>query len=386
MKKNLFKNNGVQSLLASLACVVLGLLIGYIVLLFINPNGAGEAIAAVVKNFLNYSKSATQAKYLGNTLVKTAPLLLCALSILFSYKVGLFNIGAAGQYCAGVALSLYAALAWGWGWLPCMLLAMLGGMVLGAVSGLLKSYCNVNEVISGIMLNWIVLYLTNMLLTNVKEETSPYTFVLAHKNPSAVLPTLGLGSLLNDNQYVGLALPLSILAAVLVWVVLEKTRFGYELRATGNNKNAAKYCGMAEKRNIILTLVISGALAGMGAAMLYLTGYEQWQCSTSSVPGMGFNGIAAAFLGGLNPFGTILASFFIQHITAGGAYVDKTMYCAQISDLISALIIYLCGFVLFMKYAMNSAISKREEKAALKKREQSETPPADANTEKGGDQ
>ena len=386
MKKNLFKNNGVQSLLASLACVVLGLLIGYIVLLFINPNGAGEAIAAVMKNFLNYSKSATQAKYLGNTLVKTAPLLLCALSILFSYKVGLFNIGAAGQYCAGVALSLYAALAWGWGWLPCMLLAMLGGMVLGAISGLLKSYCNVNEVISGIMLNWIVLYLTNMLLTNVKEETSPYTFVLAHKNPSAVLPTLGLGSLLNNNQYVGLALPLSILAAVLVWVVLEKTRFGYELRATGNNKNAAKYCGMAEKRNIILTLVISGALAGMGAAMLYLTGYEQWQCSTSSVPGMGFNGIAAAFLGGLNPFGTILASFFIQHITAGGAYVDKTMYCAQISDLISALIIYLCGFVLFMKYAMNSAISKREEKAALKEREQSETPPVDANTEKGGDQ
>ena len=386
MKKNLLKNNGVQSLLASLACVVLGLLIGYIVLLFINPNGAGEAIAAVMKNFLNYSKSATQAKYLGNTLVKTAPLLLCALSILFSYKVGLFNIGAAGHYCAGVALSLYAALAWGWGWLPCMLLAMLGGMVLGAISGLLKSYCNVNEVISGIMLNWIVLYLTNMLLTNVKEETSPYTFVLAHKNPSAVLPTLGLGSLLNNNQYVGLALPLSILAAVLVWVVLEKTRFGYELRATGNNKNAAKYCGMAEKRNIILTLVISGALAGMGAAMLYLTGYEQWQCSTSSVPGMGFNGIAAAFLGGLNPFGTILASFFIQHITAGGAYVDKTMYCAQISDLISAIIIYLCGFVLFMKYAMNSAISKREEKAALKEREQSETPPADANTEKGGDQ
>ena len=386
MKKNLLKNNGVQSLLASLACVVLGLLIGYIVLLFINPNGAGEAIAAVMKNFLNYSKSATQAKYLGNTLVKTAPLLLCALSILFSYKVGLFNIGAAGQYCAGVALSLYAALAWGWGWLPCMLLAMLGGMVLGAISGLLKSYCNVNEVISGIMLNWIVLYLTNMLLTNVKEETSPYTFVLAHKNPSAVLPTLGLGSLLNDNQYVGLALPLSILAAVLVWVLLEKTRFGYELRATGNNTNAAKYCGMAEKRNIILTLVISGALAGMGAAMLYLTGYEQWQCSTSSVPGMGFNGIAAAFLGGLNPFGTILASFFIQHITAGGAYVDKTMYCAQISDLISAIIIYLCGFVLFMKYAMNSAISKREEKAALKEREQSETPPADANTEKGGDQ
>lgn len=386
MKKNLLKNNGMQTLLASLICVILGLLIGFVVLLFINPNGAGEAILAVIKNFLNYSKAATQAKYLGNTLVKTAPLLMCALAILFAYKVGLFNIGAAGQYCAGAALSLYAALAWGWGWLPCMLLAMLGGMVLGAISGLLKSYCNVNEVISGIMLNWIVLYLTNMLLTNVKEETSPYTFVLIHKNPSAVLPTLGLGNLFNGNQYVGLALPLSVLAAVGVWIVLEKTRFGYELRATGSNKNAAKYCGMAEKRNIILTLVISGALAGLGAAMLYLTGYEQWQCSTSSVPGMGFNGIAAAFLGGLNPFGTILASFFIQHITAGGAYVDKTMYCAQISDLISSIIIYLCGFVLFMKYAMNAGISKREERAALKEREQSETPSGDANTEKGGDQ
>ena len=385
MKKNILKNSGVQSLLASLVCVILGLLIGYIVLLFINPDGAGEAITDVMKNFLTYSKPETQVKYLGNTLVKTAPLLMCSLSILFAYKVGLFNIGAAGQYCIGVALSLYAALAWGWSWLPCMLLAMLGGALLGAISGLLKSYCNVNEVISGIMLNWIVLYLTNMLLTQVKEDTSPYTFVLSHKNASAILPSLGLGSLFNGNQYVGLALPLSIVIAILVWVVLEKTRIGYELRATGNNKNAAKYCGMAEKRNIIMTLAISGMLAGLGAAMLYLTGYAQWQCSTSSVPGMGFNGIAAAFLGGLNPIGAILASFFIQHITAGGAYVDKSMYCAQISDLISSIIIYLCGFVLFMKYAMNTAIAKREEKAALKEKERAQTPEVSDNG-KGGDQ
>ena len=389
MKKNLLKNSGVQSLLASLACVVLGMLIGYIVLLFINPDGAGEAISTVMKNFLTYSRPDTQAKYLGNTLVKTAPLLMCALAILFAYKVGLFNIGAAGQYCAGTALSLYAALAWGWSWLPCMLLAMVGGGLLGAISGLLKSYCNVNEVISGIMLNWIVLYLTNMLLTNVKEVASPYTVVLADTNPSAVLPSLGLGALFNDNKYVGLALPLSVVIAILVWVVLEKTRFGYELRATGNNRNAAKYCGMAEKRNIILTLAISGALAGLGASMFYLTGYEQWQCTASSVPGMGFNGIAAAFLGGLHPIGTILASFFIQHITAGGAYVDKTMYCAQISDLIAAVIIYLCGFVRFMKYAMNTAIARREEKAIQKARaaeQAAQADASDASAEKGGDQ
>ena len=387
MKKNIWKNNGIQSLLASLACVVLGMLLGYIVLLFINPDGAGEAVATIIKNFLTYSRPETQAKYFGNTLVKTAPLLMCALAILFAYKVGLFNIGVAGQYCAGIAVSLYAALAWHWGWLPCMLLAMLSGAVLGTISGLLKSYCNVNEVISGIMLNWITLYLTNMLLTKVKEDTSPYTYVLQHNNPSAVLPSLGLGRFFNNNQYVGLAIPLAVLIAIVVWVVLEKTRFGYELRATGNNKNAAKYCGMAEKRNIILTLVISGALAGLGAAMLYLTGYEQWQCSTSSVPGMGFNGIAAAFLGGLNPIGTILASFFIQHITAGGAYVDKSMYCAQISDLISAIIIYLCGFVLFMKYAMNSAIARKEEKALLKAKEKEPEPlPDPAETKEGGDE
>ena len=363
-KRNILKNDSVQSLIASLVCVILGLFIGYIVLLFINPEGAGEAIMAVIKNFFTYKKATSQLKYFGNTLVKTAPLLMCSLSIIFAYKVGLFNIGAAGQYCAGIALSLYAALGWGWSWFPCLLLAMLGGAALGAISGLLKSYCNVNEVISGIMLNWITLYLTNMLLTNVKEVASPYTIVLSHANRSAVLPSLGLGALFNKNQYVGLAIPLSIVIAILVKIVLDKTKFGYELKATGNNRNAAKYCGMAEKRNIILTLVISGAIAGMGAAMLYLTGYEQWQCSTSSVPGMGFNGIAAAFLGGLSPIGAILSSFFIQHITIGGAYVDKSLYCAQISDLIASIIIYLCGFVLFMKQFMNARIAKREEKAA----------------------
>ncbi len=384
MKKNIFKSGGFQSLLASLLCIVLGLFLGYLVLLLINPAGAGEAILTVIKNFMTYNRPASQLKYFGNTLVKTAPLLMCALAILVAYKGGLFVIGAAGQYCAGVALSLYAALGLGWSWLPCMLLAICGGAILGSISGLLKSYCNVNEVISGIMLNWIVLYLTNMLLTTVKEDASPYTKVLAHINESAVLPSLGLGALFNNNQYVGLAIPLSVLMAILVWVVLEKTKFGYELKATGYNKNAAKYCGMAEKRNVILSLMISGALAGMGAAMLYLTGYEQWQCSTSSVPAMGFNGIAAAFLGGLNPIGTVLASFFIQHITAGGAYVDKSMYCAQISDLISALIIYLCGFVLFMKHAMNSYAAKREEKAALKARAAEAQARAEAG--KGGDQ
>ena len=153
--------------------------------------------------------------------------------------------------------------------------------------------------------------------------------------------------------------------SILVWVVLEKTKFGYELKATGFNKYAAKYCGMKEKRNIILTMVIAGGLAGMGAALFFLTGFEQWQCTQSSVPGMGFNGIAAAFLGGLNPIGAIFSSYFIQHITNGGAYLDKTMYSAQISDLISSLIIYLCGFVLFFKHFMDMRTAKKQERESV---------------------
>ena len=375
MKKNIFKSGGFQSLLASLLCIVLGLFLGYLVLLLINPAGAGEAILTVIKNFMTYSKPATQLKNLGNTLVKTAPLLMCSLSVLFAYKVGLFNIGAAGQYVVGAGASLYFALAWGMPWYVCLLAAILAGAALGAVSGLLKAYCNVNEVISCIMLNWISLYAVNTLLNLVKEETSPYTLNLLNTSPGSVLPSLGLGALFSGNKYVTIAIPLSVLVAVAVWVLLEKTKLGYELKATGCNKFAAKYCGMREKKNTILTMAIAGGLAGMGAALLFLTGFEQWQCTQSSVPGMGFNGIAAAFLGGLNPLGTILSSYFIQHITNGGAYVDKTMYSAQISDFISALIIYLCGFVLFFKFALNRWLDRRDEKQAKA---------AQADSQKGG--
>ncbi|MEA5041910.1 MAG: ABC transporter permease [Oscillibacter ruminantium] len=358
----LMRNSAAQSLLASLLCILIGLLVGYIVLLIINPAGAGKAIATIVKNFLYYPSQTAQLKYLGNTLVKTAPLLLCSLSVLFAYKVGLFNIGAAGQYVVGAGASLYCALALKMPWYLCLLAAILAGALLGALSGVLKAYCNVNEVISCIMLNWISLYLVNTLLTNVKESASPYTMTLISTNSGALIPSMGLGNLFSSNQYVTIAIPLAVIVTLIIWVLLEKTKLGYELKATGFNKDAAQYCGMKEKRNIILTMAIAGALAGMAAALLYQTGFEQWSCTQSAVPAMGFNGIAAAFLGGLNPIGTIFSSYFIQHITSGGAYVDKTMYSSQISDFISALIIYLCGFVLFFKFALNNRLDRRAER------------------------
>ncbi len=372
MKKkgiSLIRREGVQTLLASLLCVLGGLLIGFIALLVIEPSGAFEAITVILKNFFKFSSSRSQLKYLGQTLVRTAPLLMCSLSVLFAYKVGMFNIGAAGQYVAGACAALFFALYFKAPWWVCMLAAMAAGALLGAISGALKTFCNVNVVISGIMLNWIMLYITNMVLSTegVKNPMSPYTIQVRGTNSAALLPQLGIQSLFSNEKSVTIAIPLAILMAVVVWVILNKTKFGYELKATGYNFHAAKYSGMKERGNIILTMAISGALAGMGAALLYLTGIEEWETTISSVPGMGFNGIAVAFLGGLSPIGSILSAFFIQHITLGGSYVDTTHYCAQISSLISSLIIFLCAFVGFIRFAIQNYLRKKDEAKALVK-------------------
>ena len=361
-KRSFWSKPAVQSISASILCIVLGLLLGFVVLLIINPGGAGNAIVTILKNYMTYPSFKAQMKYLGNTLVKTSPLLMCALSIQFCYKAGLFNIGAAGQYTVGAGAALYCALALKLPWIVCLLMACLAGAIWAAAVGFLKAYRNVNEVISGIMLNWIGLYLVNMLLANVKEQASPYTVSIASTNESALLPAFTLLSDFMSNKYMTIAVPLAIIIAILIWVVLNKTVFGFEIRATGLNMEAARYCGMKEKKNVVLTLIIGGAMAGCGAAFLYLTGFEQWSVTQSSVPGMGFNGIAATFLGGLDPIGTIFSSYFIQHITSGGAYLDKMIYPSQIADLITAIIIYLCGFVLFFKLFLNSRIQAAADK------------------------
>jgi len=369
-KKSIMYSDGFQTLLASLICIALGLLVGYIVLICINPAEANAAMIAILKNFLYFPRPEVALEYFGSTLVKTAPLLMCTLSVLFAYKVGLFNIGASGQYTVGAGLSLYLALAWQMPWYVCLIAAMIGGGILGAAVGALKAYRNVNEVIASIMFNWISLYTINTLLTKVKESSTTYTGALRTNNPRAIIPSLGLSGLFSGNRYVTIAIPLAILFAVLVWFVMSKTKLGYELKATGFNKHAAKYAGMKEKKNIILTMFISGCLAGLGAGFLYLSGIEQWSCAQTSVPGMGFNGIAAAFLGGLNPIGSILSSFFIQHVTSGGSYVNKMVYASQISDLILAIIIYFCSFVFIFKHLMNR---RAQEKLTL------------ANAKRGGE-
>lgn len=365
-KDSILRNNGFQTIIGSLLCIVIGLLVGYIVLLIINPSGAGQAITAILKNFLYYPSAMAVMKYLGTTLVKSSALLMCSLSVLFAWKVGLFNIGVAGQYVMGAGACLYCGLRFEMPWYACLIAAIIIAAFVGGLSGVLKAYFNVNEVISCIMLNWIGLYGVNMLLSTVKEQSTPYTKQLSSTNRNALLPNAALDKFFSNNEFVTIGLPIAVIMAIIVWIILEKTKLGYELKATGMNKNAAKYCGMREKRNIILTMVIAGGLAGLGAGIFYLTGIEKWMVQQTTVPSMGFNGIAAAFLGGANPIGAIFSSYFIQHITSGGSYVDKTMYCSQISDLISAFIIYLCGFVLFFKIWLNRHLDKREEKRIAK--------------------
>lgn len=354
-----FKRDGVISVLSALLCIAMGFLIGYIVLLIIDPGEAGRGILTIIENFFYFPRDEVALEYFGTTLVKTAPLLMCTLSVVFANKVGLFNIGASGQYTVGAGCALFLALYLKMPWYVCLAAAVICGALLGALTGALKVVFNVNEVISGIMLNWICLYGTNMLLTSVKEGATPCTLALDVNAPAALIPGMGLERLFSNNQYVTIAVIISIVAAVAVWFVYKKTVVGYELKATGLNIDASRYAGMKEKGNIIKAMAVSGGLAALGAVFMYLSGVEQWDCGQAAVPVIGFNGIAAAFLGGVDPIGAIFSSYFIQHITSGGAYINRMVFSPKISDIIVAIIIYSCSFGFFIRYLILKAGAKK---------------------------
>lgn len=366
MKDNKFKaalaSDTFRSIASAVICALVGILVGFIILLIINAQHAPKAISVILKNFMYYRNNGKKLYYLGQTLVKAVPLILCGIAVLFAYKSGLFNIGVAGQYCIGVGISLWCALAWHLPWWLCLLCAVICAAVWASLAGLLKAFCNVNEVIAGIMLNWIGLYIVNVLMQNelVMDVGKSETFSIAKTSSVSLLPTLGLGKLFNDNEYVSIAIPLTILVAICVNIVLKKTVLGYELRATGLNKHAAKYAGMKDKKNLILTMAVSGAIAGLAAALFYLTDVQPWKTS-STVPAMGFNGIAVAFLGELNPIGVIFSGYFIQHITQGGSFIDTKYFNPQIADLISSIIIYSCAFMFLFKTQLGKLLERKKE-------------------------
>lgn len=360
-----FHSECFKSIAAAIICSAIGIVVGYIILLCINAENATKAITTILKNFMFYTRPAKRMEYFASTLIKSVPLILCGLSVLFAYKAGLFNIGVGGQYCVAIGVSLWCALALHLPWWLCVILASTVSALWGALVGIFKAFFNVNEVIACIMFNWIGLYLVNIFLSNeaVMNLSKSETYKIRAVSRGSLIPTLGLDNFFH-NRYMTISFIITIIVAIIIAIVLDKTTFGYELKATGLNKNAAKYAGMKEKLNIVLTMAISGAIAGLAASLFYLTDIQQWK-TVASIPAMGFNGIAVAFLGGLNPIGVIFAGFFIEHITLGGSLLDMRYFNPQIADLISAVIIYSCAFVLFIKEVMTKQMAKKE-KAVLK--------------------
>ncbi len=357
-----------KAIVSAVLCALIGIALGFVVLLFINAPNAGKAMSTILKNFFYYKRVNMQLYYLGSTLVKSVPLILCSLSVLFAYKSGLFNIGVGGQYCLGIGMSLWCALQWQLPWAVCVLVAVCAAALWGAIAGIFRAFFNVNEVIASIMMNWISLYMVNILMQHesVMNVAKSETYAIAGRSARSLLPKIGLDRIFAENEYVTIAIPITILIAIAINILLNKTTFGYELRATGLNKHAAKYAGMKDKFNIVLTMAIAGALAGLAASLFYLTDMQPWKTS-ASVPAMGFSGIAVAFLGGLNPIGVLFAGYFIQHITLGGSLIDMHYYNPQIADLISSIIIYTCGFVLFFKNMIANLAERKASNKAYKK-------------------
>ena len=363
------------SLLASLACILLGLLVGFLALLILgwitlaqdgNTVSFGEMLLKTwnsgFKAILSggfYKTANAMGMGVRTEILQAAPLIMTGLSVAFAFKTGLFNIGAAGQYTVGAFFALYSAIVLKMPRWACLIASALGGAIWGTIPGIFKAYLNVNEVITAIMFNWIGLYGVNTLIyqggTGAMYNTNTTkTYTIKQVSPQSLLPTFNIP--IGEKGYFGkMFLPtigifLAIAVAVLIWVVLNKTVFGYELKACGFNKNAAKYAGINDKKNIILSMTIAGALAGLGAGLFYLSGSKEWEPLVSTaLPATGFNGISVALLASSNPIGCIFSAIFISHITVGGGFMDASILPSEVSSIISGVVIYLCAFSLLFK-------------------------------------
>lgn len=348
------------SVVASLICIIIGLLVGLIILYGINSENALDGFGRIIKGGFYL-----MPKGVGTVLGQAASLIMTGLSVAFAFKTGLFNIGAAGQYTVGALGALYFALVLKAPWYVCLLTAMVFGAVWGAIPGIFKAYFNVNEVITAIMFNWIGLYAVNELiykgvLGDMYDMKTTKTYSLRSAAPQALIPDLGLNEIFKTKSTT-IAIFIAIAIAIIVYIVINKTTFGYELKACGNNKDAAKYAGINDKKNIVLSMMIAGALSGIGAGLFYLSGVAEWNPQiNTSLPAMGFNGIPVALLALSNPIGVIFAALFLSHITVGGGYLPTKYFQPEIADVIIAAIIYLCAFVMLFRGVVMQTIEKRK--------------------------
>lgn len=349
-------------LLSSLFAIVVGLLVGFVVLLICNPQQAVPGFLMILTGAFTHG-----LKGVGQIFYYATPIILTGLSVGFAFNTGLFNIGAPGQFMVGglgaVAIGILGEGLGPIHWVIALLGGLLMGMIWGAVPGLLKAYFNVNEVIASIMMNYIGMYLTNWTV-----KASPALFNTLRNESKNVASTANLPKMGLDKLFPGSSLNggflIAVLAVVLIWVLLYKTKFGYELKACGFNRFASKYAGINERKNIMMAMVIAGALSGLAGAIVMLAGTGSHITVKDVIAAEGFTGISVALLGLSHPFGVLAAGIFIAYLTAGGFYLQLFEFSTEIIDIIVAVIIYFSAFALFVKIIIAKFSAKKKEQGA----------------------
>ena len=388
--QTLGRSEGFNKLLSSLISIVVGLLVGGLVVLIvgliepkITSGSIWDGIRLIFAGILSTGRDAAgsltwgfNAQNIGNMLFRATPLIMTGLSVAVAFKTGLFNIGAPGQYLMGTLASLCIALGIpsssvpaGVIWVLALLGGMLAGALWGAIPGLLKALLNINEVLACIMTNWIAANLVTWMFDisnfkNIAESTkSGYIYKTTYNGVAT--PKLGLDKLFPGSQVNGGVL-LAILLAIVVYIIMQKTTFGYQLKACGSNRHAARYAGIPDKRNIVLSMAIAGALAGTGAALYWLSGNTEFYWTTyQSLPVVGFNGIPVALLAINNPIGVIFAGIFMAMLNIVGMQLTNlTAYNEYITDVIIAVIVYLSAFSLVIRMMLVNIRKRKELKKA----------------------
>ena len=391
-------NDGTKTVVASLLSILMGVIFGGVLLFVVALclkmplSSAWEGFRIVLGGVFNTGRDydagsvltfGINARLVGDMLFRATPLIMTGLSVALAYKTGLFNIGAPGQYLMGTAVSIIVALAIDTSvvpaflvWILAFLAAIAAGALWGCIPGLFKAYLNVNEVITSIMTNWIAANLVTLLfdgsnfINNVDFGKTGYTLKTATNGVATAKLGLNFGG---GNANAGFLI--AIVFAAAAYVVINKTTFGYELRACGSNKNAARYAGMNEKRNIVLSMAIAGGLSAAGAALYYLQGDVEFYWHTSmALPATGFNGIPVALLASCSPIGCVFSGLFMAYLTISGSQLSNlTAYNEYIADIIVAVIVYLSAFTLFFKSLMDR---KKAGKAGTPKSEPAPAAPA----------
>jgi simple sugar transport system permease protein len=332
------------SFLSSVIAIIIGLLFGLVILLISNPAQAMGGFSTILTGAFRDMRS------IGRVMYFATPIILTGLSVGFAFKTGLFNIGASGQFILGafgaVIVGIKLPQLGSVHWVVALLAAAILGGLWALLPGILKAYANVHEVISSIMMNYIGMYLVNYLVLNTVYDRLRNQSMGVAK--SAVIPKMGLDKIFPRSN-VNAGFFIAILAVIVIYIILNRTSFGFELKAVGYNRDASKYAGINEKRSIILSMVIAGALAGLGGGLLYLAGTGKYIEVVDILAAEGFTGISVALLGLSNPIGILFAGLFIGYITVGGDYMQLYDFAPEIIDIIVASIIYFSAFSLIVK-------------------------------------